>query len=458
MNAIKSWVYLDSTNIIWKFALNDNRELQYTIKNKEGKWNKEKLIDKDVTGFFIYNNEETIQIIYSNFKGELKYCTYSNNQWMGKIIYIIDQQNVEIKDIKVIKSGQKINIFCLLIDYNSNDHGIILHCIWDGTETNVVNQQDIILYEDINEYYLVYLDENRNIDLVFVSDEGNEISLNYSSCKNNKWTDAKRLYGILGDTYEFNIIKDQTGIHILNKYRDDSICNLEHVLFKNNGEFINSSIIESHNEITETILVKIKDKIYSFWLDENKIYSSVFDEFTWSKPVCLNDANNEEILKCKFCAAKEKQYYIDREVYEENFNLIFPSKLVLGEEENLNTNKEKLIDDNDQELIFEDKPKNKQNNNDNLMSEITRIQSEKTILMQTISSLNLQLQYQERILSELDVIYKRLENEKGYREDMMEKFKKLEEEIKILDSKVDKLNEDNIKLNKALEFGKNFIL
>ncbi|WP_313346453.1 hypothetical protein [Sedimentibacter sp.] len=462
MEAIKPWICVDSTNTKWKFTLNDDNELQYTVMNKEGKWLKEKRIDKDVIGLYIYTFDKSIHIIYSTLNAELKYCTFLDEQWMGKVIYKLDNKYVEIKDIKVIKSGQEIHIFCLLIDNSSNDHGIILHCIWNGTETNIIKQQDIILFLGLNEYYLVYLDENSNIDLLFISDEGNEISINLSSYKNNKWSSAKRLYGILGDEFEFNIVKDQFGIHILNKFRDESSYYLEHVLMKNNGEFLNSTICDSNNELTETILVKIKDKIYSFWLDGNKIYASVLNEFVWSTPFCLKENSKDEIIKCNFCTASEKEY-IDREVYVEksNFNLIFPGKLVIGEEEKLKSDENDVKQEKKEynhEFILEEDLINNDHNNKYLMAKLSRIQSDNTILMQTIASLNSQSQNQENIQSEFDLIYKRLEDEKAYIEEIIGRLKRFKEEIEFLNNKVDKLTEDNVKLNRALEFGKNFLL
>ena len=76
---------------------------------------------------------------------------------------------------------------------------------------------------------------------------------------------------------------------------------------------------------------------------------------------------------------------------------------------------------------------------------------------------------------ELDQIYKQLEEEKGYKQEVIERLKSLEEELGYKQEVIEKLKglekelnfikietqkliEDNIKLNKALEIGKNFIL
>ncbi|NRU00376.1 hypothetical protein DFR89_005625 [Clostridium beijerinckii] len=78
-------IYVDYTDNIWKFFRNDNRELCYKIMYEEGKWTKENLINNEVLGFAVYvEGDERIHIVYSNIKGELKYCTMKDKHWVGK--------------------------------------------------------------------------------------------------------------------------------------------------------------------------------------------------------------------------------------------------------------------------------------------------------------------------------------------------------------------------------------
>lgn len=489
MQDTKSWIYMDNNDNTWKFSVNNNYELQYTIMDSEGICTKEKLVVKDVTGLYIYTNGDGIHIIYSDLNSEIKYCTFLEQQWMGKTLYKFNADEIETKDIKVVKLGGKIHIFCVLKHIISNDHGIIMHCIWDGNEINIVKQQDVILPMGFNEYYLVYLDEKTNIDLLFISDEGNEISLNLCSYKDNKWESAKRLYGISGDEFEFSIISDRLGIHLLNKYKKDSDYYLEHVLVKSNGEFLNITIYESIKQIIEIILVKVYNKIYCYWLDDNKIYYSAFDELLWSAPKCINDTESDKIMKYNFCTEKKGDFNIDREVYgveESNFRLILPSKFVNNE---IETDKNK---EHKQEALIEGQINNSIHQIEHLNTELSRIKTDNSILMQTIETLNLELQNQQKKLLlydekdsfdvdfkkmqiELDQIYKQLEEEKGYKQEVIERLKSLEEELGYKQEVIEKLKglekelnfikietqkliEDNIKLNKALEIGKNFIL
>jgi hypothetical protein len=260
-------------------------------------------------------------------------------------------------------------------------------------------------------------------------------------------------------------------------------------LVKSNGEFLNITIYESIKQIIEIILVKVYNKIYCYWLDDNKIYYSAFDELLWSAPKCINDTESDKIMKYNFCTEKKGDFNIDREVYgveESNFRLILPSKFVNNE---IETDKNK---EHKQEALIEGQINNSIHQIEHLNTELSRIKTDNSILMQTIETLNLELQNQQKKLLlydekdsfdvdfkkmqiELDQIYKQLEEEKGYKQEVIERLKSLEEELGYKQEVIEKLKglekelnfikietqkliEDNIKLNKALEIGKNFIL
>lgn len=486
MHSLNSWIYVDYTNNIWKLSVNGDKELLYTIMYKEGKWTKEKLIDKDVLGFYVYADEEGIHIIYSNINAELKYCTFIGQQWMGKTLFKLDSKEVEIEDLKAIIIGNEIHIFYLVIDKYSDGHGIIMHCRWNGKETKIIKLQDVILESDLSEYYLVYSDETGNIELIFLSDEGNEISLNYCSFKNKRWTPAIRLYGISGDNFVFKMLKDQYGIHILNKCKEDSVYYLDHVFVKKNGNVQKLSVHESVYALAEPILFKKQNKMYSCWLEENKVYFSVFNGILWDGPSCLMEDNEHDLKKYNYCSSIDKDNSNVREVYvidNLNFDLINPSQLAAKSKEKLIVNQiaEKREEINKAELLQKD------SNYKKLKSELARIKSENNDLEQTIASLNMQLQkkqnmqeeYEEKISqilhykqkadenyniflelqqkmqSDLAELNRRLEEEKSHRDEIEKKYIQSEEERLAIKEQIDTLTEENNRLNKELELEKN---
>lgn len=93
MDNIYSWIYVNNKDKIWKFSLNDNRELEYSIMDSHGRWTEVAIISNDVVDFTVYVEKDNIHIIYSNIKNELIYCTMENNKWVGKLLNRKEEKN-----------------------------------------------------------------------------------------------------------------------------------------------------------------------------------------------------------------------------------------------------------------------------------------------------------------------------------------------------------------------------
>jgi len=485
MGSFYSLIYVDDTNNIWKFSQNDNKELNYKIMYEEGKWTKEILIDKNVLGFSFYAEEEgKIHMIYSNTKGEIKYCTFKNNQWMGKTIYKMESKEYEIHNLKVDIMDNEMHIFYLLVENNGRDHGMLMHCIWNGKETKITKLQDIILISNITENYIVKVDRKNNIDVLFISDEGDEASLNYCCYQNRIWTTAKRLYGIQGNDIGFDMLKKQQDMHILNKYEEGSIYYLNHVHVNMSGNIKEYKVRESIMKLTEPLLLKVNNKLYSCWLEENKIYYSDFDGENWNSPTCFNRGNEQKVERYHFYTSSDKETSIEqREVYgtnELNLDLLFPSQFVIEETRILKSD-ENLVEENQVYVL------QKEQALQNFKLGLSRVKSENKDLEDTIASLSRQLktkqnfldEYEERIAriseqkqkadencsifmelqqklqKELEYLNQQLLEEKNLKMICENKLKEYEEENTTIRQQLEILTEENTKLYKELELEKN---
>ena len=59
-------LFYDDEDHIWRFYVNDNKELMYSIMYDEDKWTKENKIDNDVLDFTVnFDKDNKIYIIYS---------------------------------------------------------------------------------------------------------------------------------------------------------------------------------------------------------------------------------------------------------------------------------------------------------------------------------------------------------------------------------------------------------
>ncbi|OOM71297.1 hypothetical protein CLPUN_49810 [Clostridium puniceum] len=482
MSSVYPWIYVDYTNNIWKFFRNDNKELRYKIMYGEGKWTKESLIDKEVLGFAVYVEEnDIIHIVYSNIKRELKYCTLKDKQWVGKMLYQMENDEFEIQNLKVEIIGYEMHIFYLLVGNDGSDHGVLMHCIWNGKEIITNALQDIILISNLKEHYSVNVNEKNNIDVFFTTDEGDEISLNYCTFQNRRWSSAKRLYGIQGEDIGFQVLRDQKYIHILNKSREDSIYLLDHVCIDMSGNIQEFKVHESNKELTEPILFIESNKLYSCWLEEGEIFYSFFNSEKWGSKLYFDRGNKVAVSRynCFICCDGESSLK-GVEVYGTNeldLYLFVPSQFIVNMKDlfKYEVNQANTATLHEEEVF------------QSLKLELSRVKSEKKNLEKKIVSLNMQLQKKQRFMEEyedriarileqkrkvdenynvllelqqniqkeLEDANQQLANERKLKISIENKLKECEEENTIIRQQVKMISKENNKLYDELEFEKN---
>lgn len=400
MGNINPYIYVDYTNNIWYFTKNGNNELCYKIMYADGKWTKENIIDKDVLLFTIYINEdESIHIVYVDTKKEVKYCTMQDKKWVGRLLYQIEDNEFDIAELKMTIIEDEMHIFYVLVDKSGNDHGILTHCMWNGKETKKNVIQDIILSKSFNECYTINVNKNFDIDVLFVSDEGDEISLNYCKYQNKKWNSNRRLYGIEGDDISFEVFSDDDEeIHILNKFKDESLYLLDYVCIDLGGDIKEFKVHESNVELMSPILFYEEFKLYSCWIEQGKIYYSSFENNKWTNAVYFDRKNENQInmYNCFFWY-EEEGIIKEMKVYGTNeldMNLFIPNNFVLSSSGNNITKYGMKIDAKGAGSDGEE--------TQNLKIQIAREKSEKVKLSKKVNYLNIQLQKKERMIEEYE--------------------------------------------------------
>ncbi|MDD3225080.1 MAG: hypothetical protein PHX70_10355 [Clostridium sp.] len=386
------WIYIDSNKKTWKFYTNSNKNLVYKIMCEQGKWIKEKIIDNNVGNFAIYIEEdETIHIIYVNSKKELKYCTFKDSKWIGKMLYCIEDAKFDVQNLKVTIINGEMHFFYLLVSIDGSGHGVLTHCKWDGKETKVSTIQDIVMSEKAEEYYEVQVNEVNCIKVFFISDSGDEIALNYSSYENNLWTLPKRIYGLCGESIFFKVLNDFDSVNILNMTKNGSNYSFDYVEFQNNQNIKSFKVYESTNIIGEPILLSIKNVIIISWKEDSGVFYSYYSNEKWSPALkyslsedkytliynFINRGNQDELNKI------QRIYGTDEpDLHILKFDEIFEKDKKPSEDKN---------DDNDLIINSEDEHIKK------IKEELFRINFENNILKKKIMSINMQLQKKQRI-------------------------------------------------------------
>lgn len=483
MSNLYSWIYVDYENNIWKFSQNNNNELCYKIMYGAGKWTKESMIDKDVLGFAVTIEEDgKIHAVYTCTNGQIKYCTLKDNQWIGRILYLMDSSKYEISNLKVNIIGDEMHLFYLLIEIDASNRGVLIHSIWNGKETKTTKLLDITLIPDVNDNYTVNVDKESNIDVLFITDEENDITLNYCRYRNRRWTLVNRLYSIQGSDIGFEMLNDQQNMHILNKYKEDTSYYLDHVREEMNGDIQKFRVHESRQELAEPILFKSNGKLYTCWLEANRIYYSVFDGENWSSPIYFDRGNEYKVRRYHFFIVCNKEAPInEREIYgtgDIDLDILFPSEFAT-EGERLRKDEVNQGDGiqhygNQVELpqkveaiqniklrLYRERSENKQ-----LKAEIDRLnaqlqkqqslidmQKEKIskVLEQkqnTEENCDMFIELQQKMQKKLDYVNRRLVEEKN-------RSKECEAESAALRQQVEKITEERNKLKIDLESEKN---
>lgn len=447
MRGVYPWLYVDYKENLWRFTVNDNRELSYGIMYREGNWTRENVIDGRVTGFGLFvDDNEGIHLVYSNTKGELKYCTLQNKQWVGKILYKVEDSNYEIESIKVEIIGSIMHIFFALSSKDGSDHGVLMHCVWDGHKTNINSIQDIILKSGLKEYYLININYINEIYLFYLSDEGDELSLNYSIYQNKSWLPSNRLYGIQGDDVYFEVELEKNNIHILNRSKEEYFYLLDHVLIDSLGSIKDFRVYESKESFIDPLIFSEGNKICSCWIENNEIYYSIFTGDKWGEPIKYKRENEVKIERYNTYISHVKEGYIkERKLYATNGLDIFlydPKDLLI------NTNKEAIVSNRN------NKDEDYYNENVELIkSELYRAKEENRILEDKISHLNVLLKKNEQGIDKYQNQLSRVIEQKRKAEEnsniFLELQKKIQGEYEILSNEFGKLKEEENK-NKNL--------
>lgn len=447
MQRIYPWLYVDYKERLWKFSVNEEGELLYRIMYREGKWTKDNLIDGRVTGFGLFVDEnEGIHIVYSNTKGEIRYCTLKEQQWLGKVLYNIENENYDIESIKIELVGAIMHIFFVLASKDGSDHGILMHCIWDGKKVTINKLQDIILKSGLKEYYLININNKVEIYLFYLSDEGDEISLNYSIYKGNRWSGSKRLYGIQGEEVYFEVQLDNNNIHILNKSKEEFTYSLDHVFIDQLNGIESYNLYTGENEIKDPLIFKEENRLCACWIEDNNIYYSIFNIMKWDKPKKFSNENIEVIEGYNAYISDIKMSTIDEvKLYGTlglDLYLYHPKDFIINNEEN----KKNLYSEEIEEYVAA--PELTSN-------EVYKLKQENKLLEDKVNSLNLILKKNQKIIeNQKDQVIRAMDQKRKAEENssvFLELQKKVQKEYDNLLKEVSLLKKEKSSMEIKLE-------
>lgn len=477
MANIYPWIF-NINNDMWKIYLNDTDVLMYKLIHDQGKWTKEKFIDVEVIEFAVCVEDEMIHIIYVNKKYEMRYCTMKDGKWFGRLLYHIDKNQFKIESLKAVILKGKLNFFYLLKAFDGSKHGILKHYIWDGKEIKFYTIQNIVLSSKVDKYYDIEIGNNDCINVFFLSDSGDEISLSYCKYESNLWTSDKRLYGLQGDNILFKVASDSGMFNIINRTKEGSTYLLEHVCIESDIYMKKCEVYKSKIKPIEPIIFYENNKLFICWQENNNVLCSSYRFGKWSRHIPFNKDSKTEIKIYNFINIREsKQSYIVYGTEKDGLFVFSPADLAenvikllkeevsgeslnIGQEdESIEEIKEKFKSICHENIILKEKIdsfsvylQNKKHVADEYENKLSRIIEQKKRLEE---NLNFFMEVKKNIEKQMDEVKRQFSSQQIITKSVQDKLEEKEKNNQLLKKKVDYLIEENKKLKDQLETEKN---
>jgi hypothetical protein len=443
MRMCNSSLFYDNEDHIWKFYVNDNMELMYSIMYGENKWTKENKVGDEVLDFIVsFDSDNKIYIIYSVKGGLLKYCIWDQNKWFGKTIYSFDNPDYEMTELNVITIGDLMHIFFIGKGNIKKAQCTLMHFSLNNDE-NLVNTIDTIPFlQEAFLHYQVHQVKNGNLSLIYVKRDEKEVAINFTQYNNYKWSKPRRLYGINGNSINFCTLLRSDKINILNVSKEGTAHLLEHVLIEPDGTMKSNKIHESYNNPSNFLLVDISGVLFAIWTEGKDILASSYKN-EWSEPFkYYSELKNNEISIYKYLSLCNKYNNIKCKhilgTSAPEVNLILPKiKTNDNRVDALEISKGKSIN-----ALDSDTQKNKINN----QAELLVLQKNNRVLEKKLIDLQIKYQQKVRIPGESDDSFIKLTNLKRKAEEKLNIITEIHQaSIKELQTlKADKISRDEI--------------
>ncbi|BAH07876.1 hypothetical protein CKR_2825 [Clostridium kluyveri NBRC 12016] len=468
------WIFINNKKEVWKFYLNSNGELMYKIMYEKEKWTEEKVIDTGIIEFAICVEDELIHILYVNKRNEVKYCRRKEEKWIGERVYSIRKDNFQVQDLKAVILQGKMHLFYLLAAVDGSKRGILKHCLWDGKKIKLYTIQYIVLSDKVNRYYEIQLNKKSYIDVFFISNRGDELSLNYCTYKHS-WTEAKRLYGVQCDNIIFKVLNTNYAYNIVNKIKEGAIYSLEHVRIEENVSMKKYQIYKGSIEPVEPIMFYIDEKMFTCWHEGGRIFCSEYKFGKWEVPVKFNKNLREPIKSYNFLnMGNTSGSHIvygteDIDLCVFTFEELVENYISAVEEEKLSSDSSVGAEDKGIEEIkdkfkricyensllkekidsFSVNMKKKKFIVQEYEDKINRILEEKKKLKEHC---NFFMEVKQNVQKELDETKNELEKQRMFNNNIKNDLNKKSKDNKLLKEKIDSLIEENARLKEELDF------
>lgn len=199
-------------NFLQYLCLKDRKIILNTIEN--GILSEEIIVKDCLSDFDVcYDEEGKINLIYYNSKGEIVFLIQKEEGWIGKALYAYKDKKTYISNFHLFIKNKTLHIFFTISNFNNPREVHLIHQKWaknwDGNNIAVIRNISFTPFYDL------FIDEEENIHLIYITKEKNNSQLYYLNYIKDNWSPKFLISEAEGIFYPTITIDPQKNVHTL---------------------------------------------------------------------------------------------------------------------------------------------------------------------------------------------------------------------------------------------------
>lgn len=199
-------------NFLQYFYLKDKNIILNTIDSGKSK---EEVIVKDCLSDFdaCYDEKGNLNLIYFNLQGEILLLSKKEESWVAKTLYTYKDERTYISNFNLFIKNKTVHIFFTISNSNNPRDLHLIHQKWSKNWQG--NNIAIIKNISFVPFYDLFIDEEENIHMIYITKEKNNSQLYYLNYVKDNWSPKFLISEAEGIFYPTITVDSQKNIQVL---------------------------------------------------------------------------------------------------------------------------------------------------------------------------------------------------------------------------------------------------
>ncbi|AIS52734.1 hypothetical protein TKV_c15690 [Thermoanaerobacter kivui] len=269
------YLYLKDKKIILCFA-------------KSGDITEEVIADDCFTDFdACYDEDGNKNVIYYNQENEIIFLTQKSSEWTKKVLYAYKDKKTHISNFNLLIKEKILHIFFAIHNSNNPHEVYLIHQKWDKSWSG----SNIALIKNISftPFYNLFLDEEGNIHLIYITKEKNKHQLYYACYIKDRWSQKSLIAEAESIFFPDVIVDSEKNVHIL--WVEEDI--IQEIKYKKKtpgswpkGSWSSSLTLAYSNNIKSCYFTVLENNLWCTYIQNNVFFTAMSSDngTSWSKP------------------------------------------------------------------------------------------------------------------------------------------------------------------------------